>query len=291
MRNNIYDTGLKVIGTVLLDAQGLALINTDVYSTFIRILFIPGGVKIQVDIDTFTTTSPTLVFISPDQLLRIDSIPDNSAFLLYYNRDFYCIQLNDKQVACDGLLFSQFNRMRLTPVPNEEAAFIRYLIGQVNNEFALKDPTQEEMLRTYLKQLLIKSTRFWRQQFVSEDNLSENKDLEFFRKFMQLVEVFYKEKHSVADYAVMMNVAPKTLTHRFKRLNLPQPGEVIKNRIILEAKRLLIYTERTAKEIAYGLGYDDPAYFSRIFQIKTNRSPSGFRESYLLMNTPVKHAS
>ena len=83
-------------------------------------------------------------------------------------------------------------------------------------------------------------------------------------------------------------MAPKTLTHKFKRMNLPQPNEVIKNRIMLEAKRLLVHTALTAKEIAYELGYDDPAYFSRLFLIKTGDSPSGFKSRYL---TPGSQAA
>lgn len=75
-------------------------------------------------------------------------------------------------------------------------------------------------------------------------------------------------------------MAPKTVTHKFKRLKLPQPNEVIKNRIILEAKRLLVHTSMTAKEIAHELGYEDPAYFSRQFQVKTGESPSSFRTKY-----------
>jgi AraC-like DNA-binding protein len=95
------------------------------------------------------------------------------------------------------------------------------------------------------------------------------------------VDAHYKEKHTVSDYADVLSMAAKTITHKFKRLNLPQPNEIIKNRIILEAKRLLVHTSMTAKEIAYDLGYDDPAYFSRQFLIKTGESPSGYRNKYL----------
>jgi hypothetical protein len=56
---------------------------------------------------------------------------------------------------------------------------------------------------------------------------------------------------------------------------------VTKNRIIFEAKRLLVHTSLTAKEIAYDLGYNDPAYFSRLFQTRTGESPSGFRANFL----------
>jgi AraC-like DNA-binding protein len=151
-------------------------------------------------------------------------------------------------------------------------------------EFELNDSSLEEMIRTYLKQLLIKATRLWKKQHLEKKVTEQNTDLEFFRKFTLLVDAHYKEKHSVADYADVLSMAAKTVTHKFKRLNLPQPNEVIKNRIILEAKRLLVHTSMTAKEIAHELGYDDPAYFSRQFQIKTGESPSGFRTKYLGTN-------
>jgi pimeloyl-ACP methyl ester carboxylesterase len=60
----------------------------------------------------------------------------------------------------------------------------------------------------------------------------------------------YKSKHTVADYANFLCMAPKTITYKFNRLRLPQPNEVIKNRIILEAKRFLVHTSLTAKELS-----------------------------------------
>jgi AraC-like DNA-binding protein len=132
-----------------------------------------------------------------------------------------------------------------------------------------------------LKQLLIKSTRLWKHQHLDKVVTAQNTDLEFFRRFTRLVDSHCKQKHTVADYADLLLVPPKTLTQKFKRMNLLQPNEVIKNRIILEAKRLLAYSAMSSKEIAYELGYDDPAYFSRLFFIKTGDSPSGFRTKYL----------
>lgn len=62
-------------------------------------------------------------------------------------------------------------------------------------------------------------------------------------------------------------------------MNMAQPNEVIKDRIILEAKRLLIYTEMSAKQIAYALGYEDPAYFNRLFSSKVGDNTSNFRKN------------
>jgi AraC-like DNA-binding protein len=281
MKNNFFDVSLKTIGLLHVNSESLNLINSDAYKSYIKALYLPKGCKVKVDFTVYHTEGPALFFISPNQVLSIKDLCTESGYFIFYNRDFYCIQIHDEEVACDGLLFNNINNMPMTAVPEQEAIFINYLFSQLESEFNRKESSHEEMLRTYLKQLLIKSTRLWKQQHLGGALTDQNNDPDAFRHFTQLVEAHYKQKHTVADYADLMLVAPKTLTHKFKRMNLPQPNEVIKNRIILEAKRLLVHTSMTAKEIAYELGYDDPAYFSRLFYIKTGDSPSAFKAKYL----------
>lgn len=287
MTQSIFDVNLKTIGMAHIDSESIGLINSEVYKSYIKVLYLTKGFEIKVDFNVYRTDRPTLFFISPNQVLNIEKLGEEAGRLIFYNRDFYCIQIHDQEVACDGLLFNNINNMPMTIVPEQDATFIDYLFSRMEDEFELKDGSMEEMIRTYLKQLLIKATRLWKVQHLDGVmSARPSNDLEFFRRFTQLVEANYKEKHNVADYADLLMIAPKTLTHRFKRLNLPQPNEIIKNRIILEAKRLLVHTERTAKEIAYGLGYDDPAYFSRLFFVKTAETPSGFRSKYLSIREP-----
>lgn len=287
MKQRIFDVNLKTIGMVHIDSDSVEDINSETYKPYIKVLYLSEGFEIKVDFNIYNTNGPTLFFISPNQVLSIDELGGQPGLLVFYNRDFYCIQLHDEEVACDGLLFNNINNMPMTNIPEQDASFIEYLFSRIKDEFELRDSSLEEMIRTYLKQLLIKSTRLWKLQHLEGAMASRpSTDIEFFRKFTQLVEANYKEKHNVADYADMLLLAPKTLTHRFKRLSLPQPNDMIKNRIILEAKRLLVHTDRTAKEIAYALGYDDPAYFSRLFFIKTGEPPSGFRKKYLSANEP-----
>lgn len=282
MKRNIFDENLKTIGMLNVDLQSIEVINSEAYKSYIKVLYLNEGFELKVDFNVYSTIGPTLFFISPNQVLNIEKMGQKPGRLIFYNRDFYCIQLHDEEVACDGLLFNNINNMPMTIIPGQDATFIEYLFSRMEDEFELEDGSLEEMIRTYLKQLLIKSTRLWKLQHLEGVMAAKpNNDLEFFRKFTQLVEANFKQKHHVADYADMLLMAPKTLTHRFKRLNLPQPNEIIKNRIILEAKRLLVHTNRTAKEIAYALGYEDPAYFSRLFFIKTGEPPSGFRSKYL----------
>ena len=280
MKQDVFERSLKTIGLAPVYRDALESLNSDRYTSYIKVLYLPKGYQLTVDFHSYETKQPTLFFISPNQFLEIQTCGATPGYFIFYNRDFYCIQLHDAEVACDGLLFNNIANMPMTIVEKEEEAFIQYIFTQMKTEFDLGDASQEEMIRTYLKQLFIKSVRLWKQQHLEQMLSNHNKELEFFRSFTRLVDAHYKQKHSVSDYADLLSMASKTITHKFKRLNLLQPNEIIKNRLMLEAKRLLVHTSMTAKEIAYELGYEDPAYFSRQFITKTGESPSGFRSKF-----------
>ncbi|MGE8425670.1 MAG: helix-turn-helix domain-containing protein, partial [Sphingobacterium siyangense] len=261
----VFRNDLKTIGLISLHEENVDSINSAGYKQYIKVLLLSKGTELQVDLAEYSVKQPSLFFVSPNQHLHIKKLGKEEGHFIFYNRNFYCIQIHDEEVACNGLLFSNIYNMPMVELDNGEIPFFSYIFGQITDEFGLNDTSLEEMLRTYLKQLFIKSARLWKKQNLDKELTEQNSDLEFFRKFTLLVDEHYKEKHHVADYAELLFMAPKTISHKFKRLNLPQPNDVIKNRILLEAKRLLVHTNLTAKEVGYELGYEDPAYFSRLF--------------------------
>ncbi len=277
----LFQSDLKELGLIPLTAEAAEQINGDSYKRYIKVLMLTPGYKIQVDLSVYTIKQASLFFVGPNQFLQIKKTGKQGGSFIYYNRDFYCIQIHDKEVACDGLLFNNNLNMPEVNLNITEAPFFSYIVQQMAGELRMKDVSQEEMIRTYLKQLFILATRIWKRRYLNRQLVTHSGDLEFFRKFTLLVEQHYKEKHNVSDYAELLFMAPKTITHKFKRLKLPQPNDIIKNRILLEAKRLLVHTTLTAKEIGYELGYEDPAYFSRLFVQKTGETPSGFRTKFL----------
>ncbi|GAA4443613.1 helix-turn-helix domain-containing protein [Ravibacter arvi] len=97
-------------------------------------------------------------------------------------------------------------------------------------------------------------------------------------KFNTLIEQHYKEEKSVSFYASKLNVSANYLNILCKRhLNVPAT-ELIRQRVLLEAKRLLQSTDLSIKEIAFELGFVDHAYFSNFFKSQTGATPTGFRE-------------
>ena len=135
MKHSIFDVSLKKIGLINVDIESREIINSDAYKAYIKILYLSKGCTIKVDFDTYITEGSTLFFISPNQVLHIESLRAEAGYLIYYNRDFYCIQIHDEEVACDGLLFNNINNMPMTIVPHHEVDFIDYLFTRIKDEF------------------------------------------------------------------------------------------------------------------------------------------------------------
>ena len=81
------------------------------------------------------------------------------------------------------------------------------------------------------------------------------------------------------DYAGLLHRSPKTLANLFASCGQPSPLNIIHDRVNAEARRLLLYTTKSAKEIAYLLGYEDTAAFSRFFAKMNGESITGFRSA------------
>jgi AraC-like DNA-binding protein len=275
----IFESHHKKLGLISFNSNNLDFINAGSFQHYIKVMFIPAGYSLTVDFNIYHTASPALFFVNTNQYLDIQTANNEDAFLIHYNRDFYCIQIHDEEVACDGLLFNNVFEIPKVDLLEEELMAVSQLFVNINDELIFQDLSSEEMIRTYLKQIIIRATRQWKKQNLKNQHPNLiTAEQDFFRNFSRLVDIHYKQKHSVADYADLLNLAPKTISNKFHKLNLENPNEMIKNRIILEAKRLMLYSDLSIKEIAYELGYEDPAYFNRIFAQKSGKTPSVFRK-------------
>jgi len=245
----------------------------------IKIIFIPQKYGIKVDFQEFCLPHDALLFVNPQvviQPLKIDLI---GAELIHFNRDFYCIEIHDQEVACDGILYNNVFEVPFIELDENQSKDIQKIITDVKSEMQSQDASTEEMLRILLKLIILKSTRIWKQQHQLAET-EQHLDVQFLRKFSKLVEQHYKTHHTVADYADMLSITPKNLSKKIGLISKDTPNDIIKNRIILESKRLLAHTSLSVKEIAYSLNYEDDAYFVRFFTKNTGTSPLSFRKQF-----------
>lgn len=243
----------------------------------IKIVFIPKMATIQVDFQEFNMDTDALLFINPKVIIKPCETINGQ--LIFFNRDFYCIEIHDQEVACDGILYNNVFEIPFIGLDDMQSQEIRKIITEIQHEMENDDSSTEEMLRILLKLMILKSTRIWKQQHQLAD-VSQQTDVQFLRKFSKLVEQHYKTHHTVADYAELLFITPKNLSKKIGLISKSTPNDIIKDRIILEGKRLLAHTKMTVKEIAYSLNYEDDAYFIRFFTKHTGLSPVSFRKQF-----------
>lgn len=195
-----------------------------------------------------------------------------------FNKPFYCIVDHDKEVSCVGFLFYGSRDMMFIALDNAKQYKIDLLLKVFLDEFETVDNIQQDMLQMLLKRLIIIITRLAKEQFLNVEELTTSK-LDIIRQYNLLVEMNYKIEHRVKFYADQLNRSPKTLANLFALYNNKSPLAIIQDRVVLEAKRLLLYTDKSSKEIAYELGFTDAAHFSAFFKKMTSFAPSDFRNS------------
>ena len=234
-----------------------------------------GSLRLEVDHVPFTLVKDEIIPLTPLHHVEFDSI-DGEYLTLLFNNNFYCIFGHDNEVSCNGLLFngtSQVMQLKLNEIQIEALCDIT---RSLKSEYDIKDNLQEEMLRILLKRFIILCTRIAREKFAV--NPEREKAFDIMRQFYILVDSHFKTKKQVQEYADLLHRSPKTLSNLFTSYGLPSPLRIIHQRIEAEAKRLLLYSSKSAKEIAEILGFEDQPTFSRFFKKMTGESISEYRK-------------
>ncbi|WP_244901802.1 helix-turn-helix domain-containing protein [Croceivirga radicis] len=196
-----------------------------------------------------------------------------------FNREFYCIIDHDEEVSCNGILFFGTQDLPIVTIPEPLCNRFTTLLNVFAEEFSMPDKIQGQMLQMLLKRLIIMCTRLAKEQLIVK--VLDNEQIDVIRKFNVLVDTHYKTKRKVSDYAALLHKSPKTLSNLFAIYNQKSPQHIILERLALEAKRLIRFTDKQNQEIAYELGFNDPAHFSRFFRKMTHLSPSEYRNSQI----------
>jgi AraC family transcriptional regulator, transcriptional activator of pobA len=228
---------------------------------------------VWVDEVAYNFPKNTILALMVNQSFRFENPTDLVSW--QFNREFYCIVDHDREVSCVGFLFYGMRDLLFINLDEKNATRLDLLVKVFADEFETQDNIQGEMLRMMLKRLIILVTRLAKEQSL-EPPMKES-DFDIVRKFNIAVENHYKTKHQVQEYADLLNKSPKTLSNLFSIYNQKSPLHIIHERLSLEARRLLIYTDKSTKEIAFELGFEEVAHFSRFFKKQIGQAPTDFK--------------
>ncbi len=250
--------------------------SRDRFNKYYTIAWNPGESQIvTIDGSVFEFPANSLLTLLFNQSFSFEHSASIVAW--QFNREFYCIVDHDSEVSCVGFLFSNTDHL-FVKLNDQARQKVQLLCDVFIEEFSTSDNIQNEMLLVLLKRLIIYVTSLAKSGYAPVKKLQDER-FHIIRKFNLLVERNFKSEHAVSFYADQLFKSPKTLSNLFAIFNQKTPSQIIQERITVEAKRLLCYTDRSIKHITYELGFEDVSYFSSFFKINTGLPPSDFRSS------------
>ena len=245
------------------------------------ILLITDGMgTLESDVSSGSFHDNVLMCFSPYQPYSISANGSLHGYGIHFHSDFLCVYKHHQEVACNGVLFDAPYHHPLLPLHEDEADALKNQIEQMLQEMQHDGLAQHEMLISYLKVFLITATRIRlnRSPEVRETLAKEDEPL-ILQKLKDAIEDNFRTKHAPGEYADFLNISTKFLARLTKKHFNKTPGNLIAERIIIEAKRELYLTSKTVKEIGYELGFHDEHYFSRYFKTNAAVSPQVYRQT------------
>lgn len=255
-----------------------------VHSFYEILWFQEGYGHHTVDFMDYEVKPGTIFFLSPGQVHNFDTICQAADAKGYRGVAIKMCTNFMRDEECASNLFLKYNVFHTydtTPfyyIDEKTSADLARLVDEMEDEAQRYGEFGNiDMLKSLLRIFLVKIHRYGTQEApLRLDSLRPSHQL--FIEFRKLVDQEYSRLHTVQEYADQLNVAVRTLNKSVNECSQKSPLAFINDRIILEAKRLVRYSNLMIKEIAFQLGYDDPSYFVKLFKRHTGHLPSDFRE-------------
>jgi len=251
-------------------------LGKEINEPYYYILMFDGKASFSVDLVDYECNGKSLIFLSPYQLFKWQN--SSAAFIneLSFHGDFYCIEYHKKEVACNGILFNDIYSEPFVTISDFIYEEIRNIFERMKRVEDSKLDYDDSILKSYLQVVLALSSK--EKQLKMSSEIQESIGNATILQFQQLLDEHFREAKEVAFYASKYKLTVNTFSKRIKKHFGKSPTQLIQERIVLEAKKLLHLTVKPIREIAVDLNFEDEFYFSRYFKKNVGISPKDFRK-------------
>lgn len=248
------------------------------HSFYHLVYFTKGTGHHAIDFVQFPVMAGQIYFMIPGQVHSWDfeMVPDG--FIVNFSEGYLQELLANPRYLDQFSFFSGVATEQVINVPEGGRAAIKNLLETIVREGNSGATLKDDFARTALLQLFIQVSRFSGKENGQPAN-SYNSLL--LRNFQKLIDQHYKEKKLTKDYAAMLYVTPNHLNALSKDVTGRSAGELIRDRILLEAKRLLINAKLSISQIALELDFVDNSYFTKFFKKYEGVTPEVFRKQII----------
>jgi AraC family transcriptional regulator, transcriptional activator of pobA len=233
-----------------------------------------------VDFKPIKIKSNSLLFLNKDVVHRFDDKEKVKGKVLLFTDSFFCKTENDTKFLRQCILFNDFWEASQLEIQSQSTPFNTLLLLMRDEIQKTNDEFQSNILKNLLSNFLLFAEReALKQNFIK---LKKNTDFDYVMLFKDLLEIDFKTQKQVAYYAKKIVIAEKRLNQATTKTLGKSPKEIINDRILLEAKRVLAHTNDSIKKIAYHLGFEEPTNFIKYFKKYSSVTPTEFREQSAL---------
>ncbi|WP_046243777.1 AraC family transcriptional regulator [Hymenobacter terrenus] len=246
--------------------------------TFYEVIWTETGVSKQViDYQEYIIAPQSLFFISPGQLHQFEEWQHVTGGSIFFTEDFFLLHQQNHDALFELSFLDNFYGRPFVQPDAGSYREIRQTIDLLLAEH--RRPDQAPRIAQALLHVLL--AQIQRCVDAETPQLVSKKYLLLYKRFKLLVDAHFNEPFTVSDYADRLHITQHHLNHVVKLVTGRTASEVLRARLVLEAKRLLSFTDQNATEIAAQLGVFDSSYFAKLFRAETGVSPSTFRRQHL----------
>ncbi|MDD3079874.1 MAG: helix-turn-helix transcriptional regulator [Paludibacter sp.] len=233
-----------------------------------------------VDFTEYKIENNTIYFILPGQMHQIILAAEPKGWVLIFTEEFLISNSIPDKLINDIYLFNDYGMSPPLPINESQISVYLSIINQIEM-FSNLENYKIEAIGSLVKLFLIQSNNHCSLHKLNNPQFIETTN-HLLRSFKALLNKYYVTKHKVTDYADMLAVTSDYLNKTVKSITGKSAKEHIQSKLIVEAKRSLLFTSLSSKELSYELGFDESAHFNNFFKKSTGLTPTEFRSTIRL---------
>ncbi|MDP4290483.1 MAG: helix-turn-helix transcriptional regulator [Bacteroidota bacterium] len=233
-----------------------------------------------IDFKEYPIAPNYIFFVSPDQVHQILTDPNPTGFVILFTPEFLEKNSIRNDFIANLKLFQKSDETPPLELNETMVMKLKPFVEQMMIAFHSQSDMFLETIGAYLKLFLIECKGHC-SLFSGSNTQTVEVEKTIVKNFKAIVEKSYTRSHQVKYYADSLNVTPNYLNEVIKASMNVSAKDFIQNRLILEAKRMVVFTDKSGKEIGFDLGFEDPSHFSKFFKINTGQSLQDFKERIL----------
>ncbi|RIV18708.1 AraC family transcriptional regulator [Fibrisoma montanum] len=247
---------------------------------FYHIFWFTQGTPVHtVDFIPIPIQPDTLLFINKNRVHLFDQSGQYDGWVLLFTDAFFSHTPQDAQFLRQTILFHD-----LLDIPTlqlgQTQTDLSLVFRQLRDELVVPaDAVHELVLKNLLHNLLLLADRERRNQGFSE--IKKGPSLDYTLLFNELLEKQFTKQKSVQYYVNQLGITHRRLQQATAATVGKSPKQLLEERLILEARRLLVHTHQSIKEIGFALGFEEPTNFTRFFRQKLGQTPAEFRKAFV----------